>query len=166
MKECSICKKPEVSIIITTIDKDGNTIELALCKECATKKGVGEIKKVKLTAQEILTELQEKISEEDHNLICPGCGMSYADFRRQGRLGCEHCYETFDKKLETIMKRIHGTTQHMGKTITNSKKTIADRFQIKKLRSVLQNAISKEDYEKAAQIRDQIRKLKQDSNKK
>jgi protein arginine kinase activator len=163
MKECSICKKPEVMIVITTIDKDGNTIELALCNECAAKKGVGEIKKAKLSAQEILAELQDKISEEDQNLICTNCGMSYADFRGQGRLGCENCYVSFASKLEPIMKRIHGTTRHMGKTTTGSNKRVAVRFEIKKLRTVLENAITKEDYEKAAQIRDRIKKMRQES---
>jgi protein arginine kinase activator len=166
MKKCSLCEKQEVTVVITTIDKDGQVLELALCKECAAKKGVGEIKKTKLSAQEILTELQEKISEEDHHLICTNCGLSYADFRRQGRLGCEDCYESFASKLEPIIKRIHGTTQHAGKTITNSKKKITQQFEIRKLRLTLQNAIEKEDYEKAANIRDQIRKIRQETKKK
>jgi protein arginine kinase activator len=160
MKKCSICHKEEVSVVITTIDKDGMVLELALCKECAAKKGVGEIKKTKLSAQEILAELQEKVTEEDHNLICTNCGLSYADFRRQGRLGCEHCYESFANKLEPIIKRIHGATQHVGKGITNSRKKISERFEIRKLRVTLQNAIQKEDYEKAARIRDKIRKMR------
>ena len=163
MKECSICKKAEVSIVITTIDKDGNSIELALCKECATKKGVGEIKKTKLSAQEILAELQEKISDEDQNLICTNCGLSYADFRRQGRLGCENCYISLSRKLEPIIKRIHGTVHHMGKTVTNSKKRVTIRFEIKKLRTILENAVTKEDYEKAARIRDRIKKIRQEN---
>jgi protein arginine kinase activator len=166
MKKCSLCQKEEVTVVITTIDKDGHVLELALCKECAAKKGVGEIKKAKLNVQEILAELQEKISEEDHNLICTNCGLSFADFRRQGRLGCEHCYESFGSKLEPIIKRIHNATQHMGKSITEGKKKIAERFEIKKLRLTLQSAITKEDYEKAAQIRDQIRKMRQEHKQK
>lgn len=166
MKQCSICQKPEVNVVITTIDKDGQFLELALCKECATKKGVGEIKKVKLTAHEILAELQEKISDEDHNLICINCGLSYADFRSHGRLGCEQCYVSFALKLEPIIKRIHGTTSHTGKTITNTKKKITDRYEIKKLRTVLQSAITKEDYEKAAKIRDRIRIIRLETKQK
>jgi protein arginine kinase activator len=161
MKKCSLCQKEEVTVIITTIDKDGMVVELSLCKECAAKKGVGEIKKTKLSAQEILAELQEKISEQDNNLICTNCGLSFADFRRQGRLGCEQCYQSFITKLEPIIKRIHNATQHTGKSITNDRKKIAERFEIRKLRLTLNNAIQKEDFEKAARIRDQIKKMQQ-----
>lgn len=161
IKYCSLCHKPEVAIIISTIDKDGKVLDLALCKECAEKKGVTEIKKMKLTVQEILSELQEKISDEDHNLICNGCGLTYAQFRKQARLGCEHCYESFAPKLDLLIKRIHGTTQHTGKTITHNRKRIADYFELKKLRNSLKSAIQKEDYETAAQIRDAIKKMRQ-----
>lgn len=161
MKKCSICQKQEVFVTISTIDKDGMIVELSLCKECAEKKGVGEIKKVKLSAQEILTELQEKITEQDNDLICTNCGLSFADFRRRGRLGCEQCYVSFASKLEPIIKRIHNSTQHTGKTITTGRKKISEKFEIKKLKIILESAIQKEDFEKAARIRDQIKKIQQ-----
>ncbi|MCX7784797.1 MAG: UvrB/UvrC motif-containing protein [candidate division WOR-3 bacterium] len=161
IKCCSLCHKPEVVIIISTIDKDGKVLDLALCKECAEKKGVTEIKKMKLTVQEILSELQEKISEEDHNLICNSCGLTYAQFRKQTRLGCEHCYESFGPKLELLIKRIHGATHHTGKTITNTRKRIADYFELKRLRNGLKTAIQNEDYETAARIRDTIKRMRE-----
>lgn len=160
IKHCSLCHKPEVAIVISTIDKDGKMLDLALCKECAEKKGVSEIKKMKLTVQEILSELQEKISEEDHKLVCKGCGLTYAQFREQARLGCEHCYESFAPKLELLIKRIHGATRHTGKVITNNRKRITDYFELKKLRHNLKTAIQKEDYETAARIRDAIKKIR------
>ncbi|MBS4016227.1 MAG: UvrB/UvrC motif-containing protein [Candidatus Latescibacteria bacterium] len=163
MKQCSLCQKPEVSVVITTIDKDGKACELALCKECASKKGVGEIKKTILAPQEILAELHDKISADDHKLICSSCGLSYAAFTKAGRLGCETCYETFGNKLEAVIKRIHGTTTHIGKSTTNSKKKITEKFVIKKLQASMKNAIAGEDYEKAASIRDRIRKIKEQS---
>ncbi|MEO0083652.1 MAG: UvrB/UvrC motif-containing protein [candidate division WOR-3 bacterium] len=161
MKKCSICQQADAVMVITTIDKDGKTTELALCQECAAKRGVGEIKKIKLSVQEILAELQEKVSEDDYQLICNSCGMSYADFRKSGRLGCENCYSAFASKLELVIKRIHNATQHVGKTVTDSRKKITELFEIKKLRVRLQNAIAKEDYEQAAKIRDAISKLRQ-----
>jgi protein arginine kinase activator len=165
MQQCSICHKSEVNIIITTIDKDGKVSELALCKECAAKKGVGEIKKTMVAPQEILAELHDKISADDHKLICPNCGLSYANFRKQGRLGCESCYDVFGTKLEAVIRRIHGTTTHTGKNITNSKKKISEKFIIKNLTHTMKTAIASEDYEKAASLRDQIRKIKQENKK-
>lgn len=165
IKYCSVCQKPEVSIIVTTIDKDGKVVELALCQDCADHKGLGTIKKTFITPQNILAELQDKIATEDHVLICKDCGLTYANFRKHGRIGCEHCYQAFGAKLAAVIRRIHGTTIHTGKTVTDSKKKITEHFLIKSLRAMMKNAITNEDYEHAAAIRDKIQKIKQPSRK-
>lgn len=165
IKQCSLCQNNEVSIVITTIDKDGKVLELSLCQVCADKKGVGKLNKTIVAPQEILAELRDKIPSEDHHIVCSDCGLSYANFRKHGRLGCEHCYDAFGTKLEAIIKQIHGTTTHTGKAITNGKKKITERFIIKNLRTIMKNAIKNEDYERAAAVRDKIYKMKQASKK-
>ncbi|MCS7258111.1 MAG: UvrB/UvrC motif-containing protein [candidate division WOR-3 bacterium] len=161
MKECSICHKQEVHIIISSIDKDGKVQELALCKECAIKKGISEIKKIKLTPMQILAELKKIINSGDQTIVCNFCKISFAEFRATGRLGCQHCYESFKNQLEPIIKEIHGETTHKGKVPSSDKKVIYERFIIKKLSKQMRQAIQNEEYEKAAAIRDQIRKIKQ-----
>jgi protein arginine kinase activator len=92
---------------------------------------------------------------------CPNCGLSFSDFRRLGHLGCNECYETFDNQIEPMLRRLHGSTEHVGKKLNANVDPKADKhLTIKKLEEELQQAVSQEAYEKAAQIRDQIRELK------
>ncbi|MEO0072204.1 MAG: UvrB/UvrC motif-containing protein [candidate division WOR-3 bacterium] len=160
MKECNICHKPEVFIIVNTVDREGNVQELALCKDCAQKKGISEIKKIKLTPAEIIMKLQMTSDANDQKITCNFCNITWANFRTTGRLGCEHCYESFKNQLDSLIKEIHGATLHRGKTVTSGRKTTYDRFVIKKLTKQMRQAIQNEDYEKAAVIRDQITKIK------
>lgn len=46
---------------------------------------------------------------------CPECGFTWADFRREGRLGCACCWETFRDDLEREMKGLHRGARHAGK---------------------------------------------------
>jgi protein arginine kinase activator len=41
--------------------------------------------------------------------------LTYQEFAEKGFLGCQECYHTFADKLNPLLKRIHGNTQHSGK---------------------------------------------------
>ncbi len=89
---------------------------------------------------------------------CPNCGLSWADFKRLGQLGCSQCYETFQRELAPVLKRLHGATEHNGKR-PGERGASARRRELSRLREELQRAIEGEQYERAAQLRDQIRAL-------
>jgi protein arginine kinase activator len=107
----------------------------------------------------------EKPSSKEEELItikCPACGLTYADFKKIGRLGCGDCYNVFRKYLAPLLKRIHGSNQHIGKNPAKSK--IVPKLSKKKpglleLKNQLQKAISEEAFEEAAHLRDQIKAL-------
>jgi protein arginine kinase activator len=160
MKICSICHKNEASVTITSVNKDGQIQELALCGECAQKRGLAELKKIKLSPDEVIAELKKSISEADRELVCSNCNLSYAYFRTTGLLGCEHCYKSFKENLSRVIKEIHNATHHKGKSITPTRKEIYEKFILKKLAKEMRQAIQNENYEKAAVLRDQIRKIK------
>lgn len=157
MKLCDICQKNDATITITRVDKEGKSVEIHLCAKCALQKGIGDTVKSHISIIEILAELKNKIKEEDRKLVCPRCKISYADFKRFGRLGCEYCYEAFAQVLLPLIQRIHGSTKHIGRRPSSGRKEIKIKFEVKKLRDELKQAIMAEDYEKAARIRDQIR---------
>ena len=92
-------------------------------------------------------------------LSCPECGMTYADFRKCGMLGCAHCYQAFKTPLDALLQRIHGTTQHAGRIPGNVREGVNLRVSIDRLRQKLQLAVADEDYEQAALLRDNIRAL-------
>ena len=164
MKVCDICQKNEASITITRVDKDGKSAEMHLCSKCAMHKGIGDAVKPHVSVIEILAELKDKIKDEDRNLVCPKCGITYADFKRFGRLGCENCYTAFTERLLPLIKRIHGSNKHIGRKPTQGRKDAKVKFEMRKLREELKHAITAEDYEKAARIRDSIKKTEDDSS--
>jgi protein arginine kinase activator len=85
--------------------------------------------------------------------------MSYEDFQRTGKLGCDQCFDTFRDQLEPVLKRVHGNVEHNGKIPSSVSASIKASREIIKLKEQLNKAIQGEDYEKAAVIRDRIKAL-------
>ncbi|MFM8735558.1 MAG: DNA helicase UvrBC [Pirellulales bacterium] len=93
---------------------------------------------------------------------CPMCGITFFEFRNQGRLGCPHDYVHFDKELEPLIANIHGATQHTGirpvRPAGGSLPEDTDELTgVIGLRRSMQEAIACEDYERAREDRDAIR---------
>ncbi|KMT22435.1 UvrB/UvrC motif-containing protein [Clostridium cylindrosporum] len=88
--------------------------------------------------------------------VCPLCNMDIETYKRTGRLGCSKCYEIFNEDLNPIIKRIHGKTEHIGKT--PSKVDIKLNNELDKLKKELNLAVEREDYIEAARLRDLIKK--------
>jgi protein arginine kinase activator len=94
---------------------------------------------------------------------CPVCGISWSQFKQGGLMGCPHDYEQFGSKLVPLLKRAQeGATQHMGKVPRKKKTPHGDRqVMTLRLRRQLQHAVDVENYEQAAQLRDELRQLEQ-----
>ncbi len=98
--------------------------------------------------------------EESYDIVCFQCGTTYDDFREAGLLGCASCYRAFREPLDGVLKRIHGQTQHIGRVPVSPDENVTVKMQIERLRQELSVAISQEEYEQAAALRDKIRLLK------
>ena len=92
-------------------------------------------------------------------MVCPHCGMSYSDFLHTGKIGCSVCYQTFRHQLEPIIRRIHGASIHSGKIPHRSGGALELKHTLEQLRRKLESCVANEEYEKAAQYRDEIRAL-------
>lgn len=157
---CDICAKNPATVHLTEIIDDQMT-ELHLCEECARQKsmqmeqqfGLGDL----LAG---LTEFEKPTEEKDAVIVkCPNCKLTYKDFKKIGRLGCSDCYSTFRKFLGPLLKRIHGSTLHTGKSPLKAGKGVHKKLDLQELRYRLQKAIEAEQFEEAARIRDQIKEL-------
>ena len=117
-------------------------------------------------SDEFAEKLSESVSEEESEsygqLVCPNCEITFKEFRSQGRLGCPHDYNAFAKELTPLLENIHGETQHVGKCPKRAPEASQKQYELIKLRGRLRAAIDAEDYETAAQIRDEIRELESD----
>ncbi len=162
MKECDLCGKSEATMKVSQLDKDGKVTEISVCAECARQRGFTEVGKLKAGVAEIIAELKTRVDEGDSKLICGNCGLSYAEFKQQGRLGCADCYISFHDKLAPLIRRIHGAVQHVGRTASGGRKQAQVKMNVQKLRDALSGAIQDEDYEKAAALRDQLRRTEEE----
>lgn len=133
--------------------------ETHLCEQCAHKLGI-EGKVVK-GAQELLSQIvlaKTGRRKSPASLACTSCGLTWGEFREHSLLGCPECYTAFEKLLEPLLERIHeGATHHVGKTPARAHLDITLR--LSHLRKELAQALTAEQYERAAQIRDQLLNL-------
>lgn len=90
---------------------------------------------------------------------CASCGLPESEFVQRGLLGCGNCYNSFAERLDSVIRRIHGTTRHTGKVPARTGGRARVVKEIEQLKQRLKEAVSREEYEKAAQLRDEIREL-------
>lgn len=90
---------------------------------------------------------------------CPNCGFSVDDLNRVRRFGCSKCFDTFRPELELILRGMHQGMHHVGKVPKGFEEIHARDEKLEELRGRLENAIQSENYEDAAQLRDEIRHL-------
>ncbi len=67
-----------------------------------------------LAQQLAVGQTAEELAQLDQR-ACPVCGITFYEFRNQGRLGCPHDYVCFKAELEPLIVNIHGETEHVGK---------------------------------------------------
>ncbi len=117
-----------------------------------------------------------KPTSVDSQLQCPHCGYQLSFFRQNGRLGCTKCYESFKTVLDPLVSSIHGNVRHIeeGEKVGKFESVVptpgvdsgnsaeerrSQKPEIKALREKITQAIQNEQYEEAARLRDEIKKL-------
>jgi protein arginine kinase activator len=162
MKKCGRCSKPAV-LHITEI-RHGDVQALHLCESCAKEYlthseagGPGD------AATEAGKGESSEISDEADQRTCPNCGITFKEFRSQGRLGCPHDYIAFQDELLPLLENIHGETQHVGKIPKRAPRDSQHQYRLIRLRNQLKTAVDDELYEEAARLRDQIQTLETES---
>ena len=170
---CQHCYKKTATIQITQIINNKKE-ELYLCQECVEKLGLN---KMLSQLPQVFTGLMVDILKEkkkqmfpkqvsqtglparhQEDIRCPYCGASWEDFKRTGLLGCDKCYQSFHSQVQDLLRQIHGNTRHIGNR-PQKKRAFLPEVDLVLLRKSLNEAIRKEEYEKAAELRDNIREL-------
>jgi len=168
--QCDICSKNDATVHLTEI-VDNKISKLHLCEDCAKKKGAEMEEHFGLS--DLLAGLADfemkAPPKKEVKVECSKCGMTYDDFKKAGRLGCGNCYATFKDSLEPLIKRIHGSAEHVGKApapagVSRIKKATATKKpsrsdKLTELKVQLERAIKLEEFETAARLRDSIREF-------
>ena len=158
---CCICKEKEATVHLTQIAGD-KMQKLDLCEGCAKSKGVNDPTGFSLADLLLGLGASQEIEQAagGAELKCPACGFTQADFKKAGRLGCPDCYRTFAEALEGLLKTMHKGTRHVGKVpeALRQSRDINDRLAA--LEKSLSKAVLEEDFERAAQLRDEIKQTR------
>lgn len=167
---CQMCGQHPATTHIKTI-VNGKLTQAHLCADCAKKQGYGN-----LFADwgsgfgSLLSGFMGSAAPARQVTRCPGCGASFEDITRSGKIGCAECYHTFRGQLLPIIQRIHGTAQHKGKvpgssalrvTDTNNKIVAVEETPVEEKKRLLKQAIEVQNFERAAVLRDEIKELEQ-----
>jgi protein arginine kinase activator len=157
---CEVCGAKVATVHLTEITKDGvKTVHL--CEHCAEQKGIPAVTKIDLSdvLAGFLSSPAAKELAQLSQVSCPVCGMSYLEFRASGRLGCATDYTVFSEGLLPLLERIHGASQHTGKAPRTVVKAPDPGKPLDALKAELKKAIADENYERAAELRDQIKEF-------
>jgi len=175
---CESCKKRTATVFYNE-NINGRARSFSLCGECAAKlREKGDLQDV----TSMLDSFANPFSNLHDNLFggifgipsvksaseekkCPTCGTLYSEIAKSGKVGCPDCYTTFRGELSRLIGSVHGTTTHTGQAPSRHRAKQARDEKLRALRRDLQSAIEKEDYEGAAELRDRIRALNDESKK-
>ena len=184
---CQNCGKREANIKYTQII-NGVKREMSLCENCAKELGVEDIHfNMPISFSSFLSDFLEPYDSQSNfmtnflapqTLLCENCQSTYEDFLKEGKFGCEECYEDFSSKIDPLLKNIHGVNRHVGrvskwlnknteehvkeskeKLKKTDKKVTEKEERMQTLKKKLEQEIKEERYEDAAKTRDEIKRI-------
>ena len=161
---CDECKHNPATIHRTIIS-NGVKKEQRLCAVCAAQYGYS----VSFPSSSInnilsgLFNIGPKRPEETDDRKCSHCGRSLEAIKKTGRIGCGTCYKDFVQELEPVLRRVQGQMEHKG----GIPDTLGDEYrrnrEIVRLKKELYEAVEREHYEEAAELRDRIAELRKET---
>ncbi|MDQ3136538.1 MAG: UvrB/UvrC motif-containing protein [Gemmatimonadota bacterium] len=165
---CDQCREREAVVHLTQIVNEQVTT-LHLCEKCAADKGVespGSAVKTPLgTFLAAMGKGVDQLPTPRTGEACR-CGATFQDFRESGRLGCSDCYRTFETPLRDLLRRLHGSTHHLGERYAEREterlpepEVVMVPPEASHLREQLRLAVETENFELAAELRDRLRVL-------
>ncbi|MCX7825244.1 MAG: UvrB/UvrC motif-containing protein [Verrucomicrobiae bacterium] len=153
---CEICKTNEATVHFSQVTGD-KVSKIDLCESCAKAKGLTDPNNITMLG-DLLGDFAAGPPAEAESQRCPECGFTQANFKKQGRLGCAVCYETFETGLRPLLKAMHKGERHVGKSPRKARARVSPE-RLRELEKELALAIKEERFEHAAQLRDEIRAL-------
>jgi len=148
-QELHLCEEHAREYLTQSGDEPSSTggMAAALAHQIAQQMAVGQ------TAAEL-----EKLDQQ----TCPVCGITFYEFRSQGRLGCPHDYVCFQKQLDPLIYSIHGEAEHAGKAPKRCPGGSEKRTELIRLRREMKEAVAAEQYERASELRDRIHRIEKE----
>jgi len=173
--KCDVCHDAAATVQLTEIAQKSKVVT-HLCEGCAKARGAlapppkpepappetataaaGVVAHPPVIAEAKLLVKAKELAEA----TCPVCGITFAEFRASGRLGCPNDYVAFRRGLLPLLDKIHGRVEHQGKVPQRTSQRLKRQRRIAELRRELNAAIQREEYETAARLRDEIYQIEE-----
>ena len=169
---CERCNKKKASVFYRE-SIGGRERAFRLCGECADAlEEAGELEDVSASVAgfiaprflsdegRFLLPFHGADADAEHaEAVCTACGMPFAEVAATGQVGCAACYVRFGGELERAIRSAHGRAEHTGRVSAGFRARQEREARLTGLKKQLKDAVSREDYESAAGLRDQIRAL-------
>jgi protein arginine kinase activator len=170
--KCEICNVNDANIVFTQIINSEKKV-MHICQSCAKNKGLTvEVTSNPENVKSIFDKVADAAKENDKSkkvkaepvpdITCPSCDLTFAEFKEDGLFGCSECHVAFQEHLPRILKQIHGAAVHNGKAPSELTEDAVAKKELRTLKSKLKRCVDKEEYEKAAKIRDRIALLEKE----
>ncbi|MEC8043127.1 MAG: UvrB/UvrC motif-containing protein [Verrucomicrobiota bacterium] len=157
--KCHHCDN-QATVHLTQI-LNGQMHKMDLCESCAQSKGVTNPENLSIGS--LMEQDDLPMDAGDNPMVCETCGTTHQDFKKGGRLGCEACYHVFRPVLDPLLDGMHAGTKHLGKISSGTESRVSVVREKSDLEKALKEAIEKENFEKAAELRDQLRELQKET---
>lgn len=184
---CEHCRMREATVKYVEVI-NGVKSEHNLCAQCASRLDIGQYSAIfegefplrKLLSGLLGVEDTEETEGRYAGVVCPSCGTTYEEFVKNSRFGCPDCYSVFDPLISENIKHLQGSERHVGKrpkkpacpdgAVRDGDSSgdsgtcrVSTDEQIRILQARLREAVRREEYEEAAALRDQIHKIKEET---
>ena len=165
---CERCHQKQATVHMSQI-VNGSKTEMHLCQDCSTQMEMPITIEALFNGLlgSLLSMTAEKQFDEPftHYEPCPTCGMTYEGFKNGGgKLGCAACYKVFLRELEAILKNVQGSIRHEGKFPQRFGSSMFQAREVDRLRGLMRKAISDENFEEAARLRDVLKTMEETTN--
>lgn len=157
--------------------QNGVKFEKHLCEACAAQQGISP---QPMPIQQMMTKVTVtkgvgvtiQMGVAVPKQVCPACRLTFQEFKQGGVVGCPECYRAFEEQLGPMIERAHeGGSKHTGKVPRRACKAekgttaaglslLQERAErLLRIKKQLDDAVAHEQYERAAVLRDELRKL-------
>lgn len=154
---CEICKHNYATTIVSKT-VNGQTTSTHMCAECALKTGYSNLFG-DFTLNHIMSSMDKRDSFPQKK--CSKCGATFEEILSYGKIGCSNCYNTFNKELIPTIQKIHGNALHVGKKPKTRIVVKKNNNTLEELQEKLNKAIENQEFETAAVLRDEIKKIRE-----
>lgn len=153
---CEKCNLNPAAVTLTRVI-NGKKSVVKLCAACAKENNIYQSLNMDMGFPSLFSSFFNEEDFTDKDEKCPVCSLTKSEFLHSGKPGCSNCYIAFESSVKPLLKKLHSTTNHIGKM--NGVSGGQSENKIDLLKKQLKEAIEKEEYEKAARLRDEIREM-------